>query len=98
MVLRKQTELLIILVNFAYFLLFFCEKCLFVQSSSEKYKFISMFVMILDNNMYIFLQNGDVQSQKLQNLHLPLKIAILKFFENIFVENPFPLHTEKFIF
>ena len=55
------------LLDFGEFCLFFTfvQKRLFIQSSSEEYKFISMFVIILGKNMQIFLQNGDAQSQKL---------------------------------
>ena len=49
-----------------FWLLFtFMQKRLFMQSSSEKYKFISSFVIILGKMMQIFLQNGDAQNQKL---------------------------------
>ena len=53
--------------NFGEFCLFFdfVQKWLFMPSSSEEYKFMSMFVIILGQNMEIFLQNGDAQSQKL---------------------------------
>ena len=53
--------------DFSEFCLFltFVKKWQFLQSSSEEYKFLCMFVILLDKNMQIFLQNGDAQSQKL---------------------------------
>ena len=61
--------------DFSAFCLFFTimKKWLFVQSSSKECKFLSMFVIILDKNMQIFLQNGDAQSQKLSKLQILTK-------------------------
>ena len=63
------------LLNFSEFWLFFTfvQKRLFMQSSSEKHKFISRFVIILGKKMQKFLQNGDVQSQKLSKFQKSTK-------------------------
>ena len=63
------------LLNFSEFWLFFTfvQKRLFMQSSSEKYKFISKFEIILGKKMQIFLQNGDAQSQKLSKFQISPK-------------------------
>ena len=68
----KLTEIFMILMNFAYFFTF-VQKWLFLQNSRKKYKFISMFVIILVKNMQIFLQNSDAQSQKLSKVQMPTK-------------------------
>ena len=61
--------------DFSEFCLFFTivQKQLFMQSSSKEYKFISMFVIVLDKNVQFFLQNGDAQSQKLSKFQISRK-------------------------
>ena len=62
--------------DFSEFCLFFTfvKEWQFLQSSSEEYKFLCMFVILLDKNMQIFLQNGDAQSQKLLKFQIPTKL------------------------
>ena len=61
--------------DFSEFCLFFTfvKKWLFLQTSSEEYKFLSMFVILLAKNMQIFSQNGDAQSPKLLKFQIPTK-------------------------
>ena len=88
------------MLDFSEFWLFFSfvQKRLFMQTSSKEYKFISKFVIILDTNVQIFLQNGDAQSQKLPKMQIPIKSPFLIFFQKKFMGNSFYSTIRKFVF